>query len=130
MFIFSFNQIITIKDKHQTLKAIEAENGQPGLDIARSQLPHLILTDLLMPVKTGITMVMELRRIPEFENIPIIAVSASNPEIMAQKSERIGCNTFLAKPLDQDKLLTHLQEYLHLNWTYDFDSETISPNNK
>ncbi len=110
-------------------KVIQAENGQQGLEIARSQLPHLILTDLLMPVKTGITMVMELRRIPELENTPIVAVSASNPEIMSQKSERIGCNTFLPKPIDQDKLMEYIKEYLQLNWTYELDPKTMTPNN-
>jgi len=110
-------------------KTIEAENGEQGLEIARSQLPHLILTDLLMPVKTGITMVMEIRKIPELENTPIIAVSASNPEIMAQKSERIGCNAFLPKPIDRDRLLEYLEEYLHLKWTYDLDNSKIGSNN-
>ena len=107
-------------------KVIEAENGYQGLDIARSQLPHLILTDLLMPVKTGITMVMDLRKIPELESTPIIAVSASNLEIMSKKSSRIGCNSFLPKPIDQDKLLEYIQEYLHLEWIYDLDNTRIS----
>lgn len=109
-------------------KVIEAENGHQGLEIARSQLPHLILTDLLMPVKTGITMVMELKKIPELENTPVIAVSASNPEIMSKKSSQIGCNSFLPKPIDQDKLLEYLQEYLHLEWIYDLDNTRISSN--
>ncbi|MDJ0713016.1 MAG: MHYT domain-containing protein [Prochloraceae cyanobacterium] len=99
-------------------KIIEATNGNEGLEKAIDGKPDLILTDLMMPHKTGITMVLDLRKIPELKNTPIIANSASSLEIMKKKGLDAGCNVFLPKPIDEDKLLLHLQEYLNLEWIY------------
>ena len=101
-------------------KVIEASNGQEGLEIARSQRPDLILTDLLMPIKTGLTMVLDLRQILEFKNIPIISFSASHSKILKQQSHSVGCNAFIPKPIDEKKLLALLEQYLHLKWVFDF----------
>ena len=100
-------------------KLREAENGKQGLEIACSQPPDLILTDLLMPVQTGLTMVLQLRQIPEFEQLPIIGLSASTSELMEKKSNSVGCNAFLPKPIDEKQLLAYLQQYLHLEWVYE-----------
>jgi signal transduction histidine kinase len=56
---------------------ILAENGQEEIDLARQTQPDLILTDLVMPVKTGFEAIQEIRQIPEITDIKIIAVSAS-----------------------------------------------------
>ncbi|MDJ0714451.1 MAG: ATP-binding protein [Prochloraceae cyanobacterium] len=100
-------------------KIIEASDGQQGLEIANSTRPDLILTDLLMPHKTGLTMVLELRQIPQLKDIPIISLSASNSEIMEKKSKTVGCNAFLPKPIDDRKLLALLEQYLELEWQSD-----------
>ncbi len=104
-------------------KVEEAINGQEGLQVARSLQPDLILTDLLMPVKTGLKMVAELRQIPEFREIPIIGVSASTFEIMEEKSLGVGCDAFLSKPIDELELLNLLQQYLHLEWAYNLPEQ-------
>ena len=96
----------------------EAVNGQEGLEVAISLKPDLILTDLLMPCQTGLTMVSDLRQRPEFKNTPVIAHSASTLEIMEKKSLTVGCNVFLPKPIDEELLLKYLQQYLNLEWIY------------
>ncbi len=96
----------------------EAVNGQEGLEVAISLKPDLILTDLLMPCQTGLTMVSDLRQRPEFKNTPVIAHSASTLEIMEKKSLSVGCNVFLPKPIDEELLLKYLQQYLNLEWIY------------
>ena len=99
-------------------KVTEAENGQQGLRMAQSIKPDMILTDLLMSHKTGLTMVFELRRIPEFQEIPIIGCSASIHSFMEDRCLKTGCNAFLPKPIDEQKLLVLLQKYLGLEWIY------------
>ncbi|NEP01599.1 MAG: response regulator [Symploca sp. SIO2E9] len=95
-----------------------AENGMEGLEIAQKIRPDLILTDLFMPIKTGFTMVPEIREIPGMQDLPIIALSASSFEIMDSESKRLGCNAFLRKPIQQEKLLALLEQYLQLEWVY------------
>jgi signal transduction histidine kinase/ActR/RegA family two-component response regulator len=86
-------------------------DGQQALEVAPSVRPNLILLDLFMPVKTGFTLVRELRKRPEFEAIPIILISASSYEVVQKASQHLGCEAFLTKPIDEKKLLTLLQEY-------------------
>ncbi len=104
-------------------KVFEAQNGKEGLEMACEIQPDLILTDLLMPVKTGLTMVLELREISEFKNLPIISLSAS-AEIMSKQSLSVGCNALLPKPIEEEKLYALLQKYLDLKWI--FESESIA----
>ncbi|MGL5880255.1 MAG: ATP-binding protein, partial [Xenococcaceae cyanobacterium] len=96
-----------------------AENGQQEVDIARQLLPNLILTDLVMPVKSGFEAVREIRQIPEIAKIPIIAVSASVLDLDRHKSQMAGCEAFLSKPVEREKLLALLAQYLHLEWVYE-----------
>ena len=98
-----------------------AENGREGIEVACKNRPDIILTDLFMGVKTGFSMVQELREMPTFANLPIIAISASSFEVVEQKSRESGCDAFLQKPIDQSQLLTLLVQYLKLEW---LDSET------
>jgi signal transduction histidine kinase/ActR/RegA family two-component response regulator len=99
-------------------KVLTAKNGQQGLQLALQNKPDLILTDLFMPIKTGFTLVSELRQLKDFAQTPIIAVSASSFEQLEKQSRAAGCNAFLTKPIDDYKLLSLLGQYQHLEWIY------------
>jgi signal transduction histidine kinase/CheY-like chemotaxis protein len=98
---------------------ILAENGQEEVDKAQEIRPDLILTDLIMPVKTGFEAVLEIRQIPTVKDTPIIAVSASVFSDDQNKSQIAGCDAFIPKPVDEQRLLVLLQEQLQLEWVYE-----------
>jgi len=98
---------------------IEATHGQEGLEKAREFQPHLIITDLMMPVMNGFEMTQSLRELAEFKNALIIASSASVFSFDRQKSREAGCNDFLPKPVQAKELLDQLQHYLGLEWIYE-----------
>lgn len=98
---------------------IIAENGQEEVDKAQEIQPDLILTDLIMPVKTGFEAVAEIRQIPTLKDIPILAVSASVFVDDQTKSQIAGCDAFIPKPVDERKLLALLQTHLQLTWIYE-----------
>jgi len=100
-------------------EVIFAENGQEEVDKVQEILPDLILTDLVMPIKTGFEAVEEIRQIPSVKDIPIIAVSASVFVEDQNKSQVAGCDAFIPKPVDERKLLALLQTHLELTWIYD-----------
>jgi signal transduction histidine kinase/ligand-binding sensor domain-containing protein/CheY-like chemotaxis protein len=95
-----------------------AENGQQAVDKAVELRPDAIVMDLVMPVKTGIEATQEIRQIREFNDLPIIAVSASVLEAEQEKSRVAGCNAFLPKPIRQELLLDTLATHLNLTWMY------------
>ena len=51
---------------------IEAQNGLEGLEIAKKEHPDLILLDLMMPVKSGISLLSDLKSDQQLKKIPII----------------------------------------------------------
>ena len=104
-------------------EVVMAENGQQEIELAQQLQPDLILTDLVMPIKTGFEAVAELRNLPQMQDIPIIAVSANVLETDQEKSKLVGCQGFLSKPVDEQQLLKLLGEYLQLEWIYEEDSQ-------
>lgn len=106
-------------------EVVVAEDGQQEIELAREICPDLILTDLVMPVKSGFEAVEEIRQLPEIKDMIVIAVSASVFGMEQQKWEVAGFNAFLPKPIDQHQLLALLQQYLHLEWVYE---EILAPN--
>ncbi len=98
---------------------ILGNDGQEEIDLARKIKPDCILTDLVMPVKTGFEAVKEIRNIPELKDIVIIAISASVLDMDRQKSRRLGCDSFLAKPVDEKELYAAMKEFLELEWIYE-----------
>ncbi|NEP14663.1 MAG: response regulator [Symploca sp. SIO2C1] len=99
-------------------EVVTAENGQQGVTIATEYRPDLILTDLFMPVQTGFTMVTVLREMPAINDVPIIALSASAFSVVMAETQRIGCDAFLSKPIEEEELLALLEQYLQLEWVY------------
>ncbi|MCP4605105.1 MAG: response regulator [Proteobacteria bacterium] len=97
---------------------VTASDGQEEVDVARATRPDLILTDLIMPVMTGFQAVQEIRQIPELQTVPIIAVSASVFDMDQQKSKLAGCDNFLPKPVNADKLFDLVGTCLALEWVY------------
>ena len=100
------------------------EDGQQSIELAEKMQPDCILTDLVMPVRTGFEAVKEIRQIRDLQDVMIIAISASVREVERQQSKVAGCNAFLPKPIDEQKLLDLLQKYLQLDWIYEDESES------
>jgi len=97
---------------------VTASDGQEEVAVARAIQPDLILTDLVMPVMTGFEAVQEIRQIPDLQAVPIIAVSASVFDMDQQKSKLAGCDDFLPKPVNAEKLFELVGIYLALEWIY------------
>ncbi len=98
---------------------VEACDGQEAISKAQEQRPTVILMDLVMPIMTGFEAVQRLRQMPEFQDTLIIATSASVFEADQEKSRVIGCDVFLPKPVEEDKLFNILVNRLKLEWVYE-----------
>ena len=134
-------QILVVDDKEENRLVLQnmleplgfevmlGEDGQQEIDLAEELKPDCILTDLVMPVKTGFEAVKEIRNIPALKDVTIIAISASVLDMDRAKSKSFGCDSFLPKPVDEQKLLALLQEYLQLDWIYEeveFSSQDLA----
>lgn len=102
----------------------EAANGQEGLEKSNQLAPDLIITDLVMPVMHGFDLIKNLRESPNFNNIIIIASSASVFEIDQYKSLDAGANAFLPKPVQIEALLELIGKHLSIEWIYQDTTDT------
>ncbi len=99
----------------------EAHDGIQGIELAKSISPDLIITDIAMPNLDGLAMTQQLRQLPAFQQIPILASSASVFDCNRQQTHEAGCNDFLPKPVQAHELFDQLQQNLNLTWINDTD---------
>jgi YesN/AraC family two-component response regulator len=86
----------------------------------REKPADLIITDLIMPNKDGIGMIIDLKK--EFPEVKIIAMSGggvNRPEGYLDGAKKLGANRTLTKPIDRDKMLTAVKETLKEGTTAD-----------
>jgi len=93
-----------------------ATNGLECLVLLDSFKPDLILMDVMMPVMDGNETTRQIRRMPGWTNVPIVAVTASASAEDEHRSRDAGANAFLAKPIDHDALLRTIGQLLSLKW--------------
>jgi len=103
-----------------------ANNGQMAISLTESFEPHIILMDLMMPIKTGFEAIKTIRQDSSFDDIVIIAVSASVLDMDITKSRLMGCQGFLPKPINLQHLYGVLAQTLQLNWVYDTVDESVT----
>jgi CheY-like chemotaxis protein len=98
--------------KRRGYEVIVAEDGQQGLDKARSENPVLILLDMNLPVLDGWTVAQKLKSEEATRRIPIIALTAHAMAGDRDKALAAGCDDYHAKPIDFSQLLTQIQTAL------------------
>jgi signal transduction histidine kinase/DNA-binding response OmpR family regulator len=98
---------------------MEAVNGLEALEKAQAWQPDLIVMDVLMPGMDGLEATRQLRRSPQLQRVPVIAISASVTDKDAQQCRDAGMNAFLPKPVDFDELLPQIAALLNLTWRYE-----------
>jgi CheY-like chemotaxis protein len=85
----------------------EAVNYLSGLKPYQEPLsiPALILTDMRMPFRDGISLLAWIKRQPELKGIPVIMLSSSADIIERSRAEKLGVSYYFVKPMDLDKLI-------------------------
>lgn len=92
---------------------LEASDARSGIELARQELPDLILVDMNLPEMDGYTLTRHLRAIPELRRVPIVAMTANVMHGDREKSLEAGCNGYIPKPIDVDLLPEQIVRFLH-----------------
>jgi CheY-like chemotaxis protein len=93
-------------------KIIEAENGDNAVELARSDIPDLIILDMNMPGMTGWETIPVIRSHPNTKGIPIIALTADSTSGSHDEAHLAGCDRYVTKPIDADRLFSALDGYI------------------
>ena len=87
----------------------EANDGQDALNCLAGFRPHLILTDLMMPIMGGIELISHIRADPEYAGVPVVAITADATEHAEQAAREAGAVDVITKPIDLPALLDRLR---------------------
>ena len=90
-------------ESHQV---IAAENGLDALDAIRTQLPDLVLLDVMMPELDGFE---TLRRLREFSDIPVIMLTAKGDESDKVTGLELGADDYITKPFGTRELVSRIK---------------------
>ncbi len=91
---------------------VTAGDGLSGIRAARIEKPDLILMDIMIPGMDGREVTTRLRGIPGLENVPIVAVTASVMRGDRERALAAGCDGYLQKPIDVDRLPDQVRQFL------------------
>lgn len=107
--------VLTAFLKPLGFELVEAEDGEQALKKAEEFRPHIVLTDIVMPVMDGVVFTQTLRTKEYGRDIVVIALTASIMENMDDLGEQ-GFNDTLLKPFSLQSILTLLEKHLKLKW--------------
>ena len=96
-------------------EVIEAVDGIDGLNKAKETTFDLIITDVNMPNMDGITLVSELRKLPQYLKSPILVLTTERGDEMKAKGKASGATGWIVKPFVPDQLLKAVNIVLSKN---------------
>ncbi len=105
-------RIITHVLNRASYVAVPAYGGEHALRKLDMDHFDLVLTDLAMPGVSGVTVINRVRSDPEMRGIPVVAITAHIWDGISQSAGQIGCDGFIAKPVNSKELLREVSKYL------------------
>ena len=106
-------------------EAVHAMDGRRGLEVAKAESPELILLDLMMPQKSGISLLADLKKDAKLKKIPVIMITGVSGETgidlesFFRKGDKTDLETipprpdgYLEKPIDAVELVRLIEEFL------------------
>ena len=93
-------------------RVIEAANGREAIELARREVPSLILLDIQMPILDGYAAIAELRQDVRFATTPVIAMTAYAMQSDQEKALAAGFTRHISKPVKLPELRQIITEIL------------------
>jgi two-component system, cell cycle response regulator DivK len=93
-------------------QVVEAEDARQALDLLNVHVPDLILMDINMPEVDGYTLTSQLKKRPELEAVPIIAITANVMRGDRERTLQAGCDGYIEKPINVDTFIDQIAQFL------------------
>lgn len=95
-----------------SFEVYQANNGKTGVELANTNLPDLILCDIMMPELDGYGVLYLLNKNPQTSAIPFIFLTAKAERMDMRKGMEMGADDYLVKPFDDVELLNAIESRL------------------
>jgi two-component system, chemotaxis family, CheB/CheR fusion protein len=103
-------EMLAVLLSHAGFEVVTAISARAGLEAARQRRFDVIISDIGMPEMNGYQLAREIREIPGYETVPMVAVTGYSMFDDKERSQNAGFNAHLTKPIDPRALLDLIEQ--------------------
>ena len=108
----AMRQLITFTIKDAGHDVLLAENGKDALEKLKGVRVDMVITDLNMPEMDGITLITELRKMADYQFIPILMLSTESQVAKREEGRAAGASGWIVKPFSPEKFLEVVKKFI------------------
>jgi two-component system chemotaxis response regulator CheY len=105
-------QMVSFTLKSSGYSVVEAVDGMDALDKANAQAFDCVVTDVNMPNKDGISLIKDLRALPNYRFIPLLMLTTESGIEKKQQGKEAGATGWIVKPFNPDQLLKTIKKVM------------------
>ena len=109
-------QALSLRLRANNFETVNVCDGYSAIAMAQKEKPHLIVLDLGLPAGDGIAVLKNLQQYPALSSIPVIVLTARDPEGNEKRTLESGAIAFFQKPADNEELLGVIRASLQAGW--------------
>lgn len=106
----SMRQMVSVTLKDAGYNVIEATDGEDALSKARGKPVNLVITDVNMPRRDGISLIRELRKLGPYKFTPILMLTTESAPEKKAEGKQAGATGWMVKPFNPDQLLATVKK--------------------
>ena len=108
----SMRQMVCFTLKTAGFDVTEACNGDEALKVAQQGEYDLVISDVNMPIKDGLTLIRHLRTLPNYKFTPLLMLTTESGTEKKQEGRSAGATGWIVKPFNPDQLLATVRKVL------------------
>jgi DNA-binding response OmpR family regulator len=109
-------QVLSLRLRANNFDTVNVCDGYSAIAMAQKEKPHLIILDLGLPAGDGFAVLKNLQQYPALSVIPVIVLTARDPDGNEKRTLESGAVAFFQKPADNDELLGVIRASLQAGW--------------
>ena len=106
----SMRQMVSFTLKNAGFDVTEASDGVDALEVAKSSSFDVVITDVNMPTMGGISLVKNLRTLPNFKFTPILMLTTESGTDKKSEGKAAGATGWIVKPFNPEQLLAVIKK--------------------
>jgi len=109
-------QALSLRLRANNFDTLKVCDGYSAIAMALKERPQLIILDLGLPAGDGFAVLKSLQQYPDLADIPVIVLTARDPEANEKRTLESGAMAFFQKPADNEELLGVIRACLQVGW--------------
>jgi two-component system, OmpR family, response regulator VicR len=105
----TIRKMLEIRLSREGFEIVTAKDGKEAIEKLEQSLPDLVVTDLMMPFRSGLEVVEFIKN--KDKNIPVLVLSSAGHEKTVQDAFQLGADDFINKPFNPVELILRIKRY-------------------